>query len=403
MAEQVLSDVKVVDLSWYIAGPYCTKLLADYGADVIKIERPGDGDPARRMGPFFKDDPHPEKSGLFLHLNTNKRGMTLDLKTATGKKIIRELVREADILVESFRPGVMESLGLSYGELEKINPRLVMTSLSNYGQTGPYRDYRSSDTITFAMGGAMNNTGLPDRAPVAVARNIKMHECGWIAAVATLAAWYGAGQDGVGEHVDVSLMEAQLGSTDRRDTQLLSYAYTGFSSARQDSSTMKRSFLPMGFLPVEDGWILIAVTPMDYFKFVEAIEKPELLTDPRFQNIFDVSTAPDMEGILLEWLAGRTKQEAADNLQSKGIMCVPVNSPADIFHAPHFRERGFWIEIDHPMTGPVVYPGAPIDMGEGGFAVRRPAPLLGQHTGEILAELGYTKQDMTVLREAGVI
>jgi len=135
MSEQALSDVKVLDLTWYIAGPYCTKLLADYGADVIKVERPGSGDPARTMGPFLGDDPHPEKSGLFLHLNTNKRSITLNLKSDTGKKIFKELVKEANILVENFSPRVMPSLGLSYEELEKINPKLVMTSISNLGLT----------------------------------------------------------------------------------------------------------------------------------------------------------------------------------------------------------------------------------------------------------------------------
>ena len=138
MPEQALSDVKVLDLTWYIAGPYCTKLLADYGADVIKVERPGAGDPARSMGPFLGDDPHPEKSGLFLHLNTNKRGITLNLKSQACKRIFKELVKDVDILVESFSPRVMPSLGLGYEELEKLNPRLVMTSISNFGQTGPY-------------------------------------------------------------------------------------------------------------------------------------------------------------------------------------------------------------------------------------------------------------------------
>ena len=402
MTEQALSDVKVVDLTWYVAGPYCTKLLADYGADVIKIERTGEGDPARRMGPFFKDDPHPDKSGLFLHLNTNKKGITLNLKSATGKKIFLELVRDADILVESFRPGVMERLGFSFAALEKINPKLVMTSLSNFGQTGPYRDFRSSDLITFAMGGAMHTTGTPDREPVAVARNIKMHECGWVAAAGTLAAWYGAAEDGIGEHVDVSLFEAQLGSTDRRDTQLLAYAYTGYSSPRQ-GFTARRSFLPTGFLPAKDGWVMTAVLPQDFAKYANAIERPEILQDPRFQNVFDVSVAPDMDGIFLEWLGERGKQEASEYLQDRGVMSAPVNTPADIYNDRHFHERGFWVEIDHPATGPVTYPGAPIDMGEGGFTVRRPAPMLGQHNEEVLSALGYAKEEQAKLREAGVI
>ena len=161
--EQPLSDVRVLDLTWYITGPYCTKLLADYGADVIKVEPPGGGDPARRLGPFLNDDPHPEKSGLFLHLNTNKRGITLNIECETGKRIFKELVKKADILVESFPPRVMPSLGLGYETLEKINPMLVMTSITDFGQTGPYRDFKGSELIYQGLGGPMYTTGTPDR------------------------------------------------------------------------------------------------------------------------------------------------------------------------------------------------------------------------------------------------
>ena len=198
MADQSLSDVKVLDLTWYIAGPYCTKLLADYGADVIKVERPGSGDPARSLGPFLGDDPHPEKSGLFLHLNTNKRSITLNLKSEMGKKIFKELVKEADILLESFSPRVMPSLGLSYEELEKINPRLVMTSISNFGQTGPYRDFRLSELVLSAMGTAMYIQGVPEREPVKIGGTVIQFQVGNIAAVATIFALYGSEVRGIG-------------------------------------------------------------------------------------------------------------------------------------------------------------------------------------------------------------
>jgi CoA:oxalate CoA-transferase len=176
--DQALSGIRVIDLTWYIAGPYCTKLLADYGADVIKIERPGSGDPARRMGPFLNDEPHPEKSGLFLHLNTNKRGITLNLKTETGKNIFRDLVKKADILVESFSPRVMPSLGIDYKALEKINPKLVMTSISNFGQKGPYRDFKGSELIFQGFGGYMYLVGTSDREPSKKAGNVIQYQLG---------------------------------------------------------------------------------------------------------------------------------------------------------------------------------------------------------------------------------
>lgn len=166
MADQALSDIKVLDFSHLIAGPYCTKLLADYGAEVTKVERPNTGDGSRRLGPFPGDEPNGEKSGLFLHLNTNKRGITLDLKTAAAREIVFQLVQETDLVVESFRPGTMASFGLDYPTLKEVNPRLVMTSVSNFGQTGPYRDYKGSEIIFYGMGGEMYSTGSRSSKPV---------------------------------------------------------------------------------------------------------------------------------------------------------------------------------------------------------------------------------------------
>lgn len=196
--EMALSDIKVLDLTWYIAGPYCTKLLADYGAEVIKIEKPGCGDPARRMPPFFKDDPDPEKSGLFLHLNTNKRSITLNLKTEAGKDIFKKLVKKADIVVENFSPRVMSSLGLSYAELEKINPMIVMTSISNFGQAGPYRDFKASELVLSAMGSAMRSCGQPDREPLKLYGNVLQYQSGAVSAVATMGTLFGARTMGEG-------------------------------------------------------------------------------------------------------------------------------------------------------------------------------------------------------------
>ena len=403
MFEQALSSVRVLDLTWYIAGPYCTKLLADYGADVIKIEKPGEGDPARKMAPFLQDDPHPEKSGLFLYLNTNKRGITLNLKSPTGKKIFKELAKDADILVESFRPGTMERLGFSFQELEKVNPKLVMTSISNFGQSGPYRDFKSSDLITFAMGGAMNSTGTQDRPPVGVTRNIKMYEAGWLAAIATTAACYSAQKANLGDHIDVSLMETQLGSTDRRDTHLLSYAYTGFTTPREDLTTARWTVVSSGYLRCKDGWVLVICPPVMWPKMCRALGRPELMDDPRFQNLYDLTYASDIDGILAEWLSTRTKQQATEEMQAAGVAVTPINTPEDVVKDPHLNARGFWVKIDHPVVGEVTYPGAPMDMSEGGFQVRMPAPLLGQHNVEVYGKLGYSRQDLVRLRAAGVI
>jgi len=404
MMDQALTGVKVIDLTWQIAGPFCTKLLADYGADVIKIEMPGTGDPARKMGPFLHNEPHPEKCGLFLHLNTNKRGITVNLKSNAGKKILRELIREADILVENFSPGVMGRLGLSYEELEKINPKLVMTSISNYGQTGPYRDFKMSDTIAFAMGGAMSSQGVPEREPVAAAQNLKLHESAYYAATGTLGAWFGARQDGIGELVDVSIMETLMGSSDRRDNYILSYSYTGYSTTRTDPVRFRGRYYPVGPYPCKDGWVHIAMQPSDWPRYLKTVGKEEWLSDPRWSNFFDLSLLAESDGAFIEWLADRTKQEAAEIMQAAGVLCMPFNTLADLYRDPHFKARGFWVEIDHPVTGRLTYPGAPTNMMDGGYQVRRPAPLLGQHNEEVLCGmLGYSKEDLVFLRETGAI
>ena len=191
MTEQALSGMKVLDLSNYITGPVCTKRLADYGADVIKIEHPTTGDGARKVGPFFHDEPHLEKSGLFLYLNTNKRGITLDIETQQGKALFRELVEQADVVVENSTPGTMDDLGLSYEDLIKVNPRLVMTSITPFGQVGPYRKYEITELMAFGMGGPMYHRGARDREPLKYGATPSLYHAGAVAAMVTAVAYYG--------------------------------------------------------------------------------------------------------------------------------------------------------------------------------------------------------------------
>ncbi len=406
MSEQALSDVKVLDLTWHIAGPYCTKLLADYGAEVIKVEKPGEGEPARRMGPFFKDDPHPEKSGLFLHLNTNKKGITLNLKSAKGKKILKELVKDADILVESFRPHVMPSLGLDYETLEQINPKLLMTSISSFGQTGPYRDFKASEIVEYAMGGEMYSTGTAGREPLKLGGNVTQYQAGTVAAVSTMGGLFSAQSQGVGQHVDVSIMETQAGSTDRRIIYLLGYACAGVITTRwpPPRDAVRMMILPQGVYPCKDGFVNTLSLPQWWPRYLEAMEMPELKDDPRFQNIFSAEAGMEFDAIWYSWLADRTKDELFEIFRRANIASAPVNSPEDILSNPHLKAREYFTEIDHPETGKVTYPGAPIHMMETPSKARYPAPLLGQHNKEIYCDrLGYTREDLVKLRESGII
>jgi len=406
MVEQALSDVKVLDLTWHIAGPYCTKLLADYGADVIKVERPGKGDPTRAMGPFFKDEPNPERSGLFLHLNTNKKGITLNLKSATGKKIFKQLVADSDILVESFSPHVMSGLGLDYRTMEKANPRLVMVSISSFGQTGPYRDFKASEIVEYAMGGEMYSTGIAGREPLKLGGNVIQYQSGTVAAVATLGAFYAAEFQEIGQHVDVSIMETQAGSADRRIMYILSYIMAGVITTRwpPPREAVRMLIMPQGVYPCKDGFVNTLSLPQWWSRYIEALGMPELKDDPRFQNIYSAEAGMEFDAIWYSWLADHTKEELFDIFLKSKIASAPVNSPQDLLKNAQLKAREYFVEVDHPETGKVTYPGAPFKMSETSWKIRQPAPLLGQHNEEIYCgRLGYTKQELVKLREGGII
>jgi len=405
MKEQALSDVRVLDLTWHIAGPYCTKLLADYGADVIKVERPGEGDLSRSMGPFFKDDPHPEKSGLFLFCNTNKKSITLNLKSARGKKVIEELVSEVDVVVESFRPGVLERLGLGYHALERINPGLVMTSVSNFGETGPYRDFKASDLILYGMGGAMNPCGLPDREPTKKALTAVLFSCGSTAALATMLALYASKIQGLGQHVDFSLFEAQAGSIDRRMSNLVAYAYNQEITPKEDPR--ERYGFPLGVQPCADGhWEVTGIGTL-WPSVGKMMGMPDLVNDPRF-NTPVAQLKPghreEFYAVFIPWCFEHTKRECVEMGQKAGVLCGPLANMEEVLNDPHFRDRKFWAEIEHPFTGKLTYPGRPIYAEDMPWVIRRPAPLLGEHNEEVYCErLGYSRQDLVKLREAGIV
>lgn len=397
MADQALTGIKILDLSQDIAGPYSTKLFADYGAEVIKVEPP-EGDPARRVGPFPHDEPHAERSGLFLHLNTNKLGITLNLKTATGVKLLKELVKDANVLVESFPPGTMADAGLSYEAMEEINPRLVMISITPFGQTGPYKDFVFTESTAWAMGSRMSITGQGGRPPHPLAGNASQYLAGTQAALATMGAVMGSALHGIGQHVDVSIQETLLAAVDSR---LLFFSYTKEVSNRGDTA-------PAGFHFASDGFIqfpVAAVQTRSWNRLVRLLEMPELLEDPRFATPADRGQhRDDLEAIILPWLLERTKYEIARAAQALGVFAAPVLDVGEVVNDEHFAARGFFVEVDHPATGTLKYPGAPFKMKETPWQVRRPAPLLGQHNAEIYSDrLGFSREDLVRLREEGII
>jgi crotonobetainyl-CoA:carnitine CoA-transferase CaiB-like acyl-CoA transferase len=405
MIEQGLSGVKVLDLTWHIAGPYCTKYLADSGGEVIKLERPGTGDPARGIPPFFQDDPHPEKSGLFLHLNTNKRGITLNLKTKKGRSVFRELVKESDLLVESFRPHVLPGLGLGYEELDKLNPRLVMVSISSFGQTGPYREFKATDMIIYGMGGAMFWTGLPDREPLRLGGTVTSYQVGVMAATAAILALYGAEIRGSGEHIDVSAYEVTRGDIDRASTDLIAYQYCGDYDERQASSTVN---YPSGIFPCKDGFFDLSGGGVVFFpRVARMLGRPELAKDSRYSSNEGQADVQNREAFLndlfLPWMMTHTRSELWEAAQKANILSGPILNSKDLLEDPHYRERKYWQEIEHPLTGKLLYPGAPYRAETMGWEVKRPAPLLGQHNEEVYGALGYGKEDLLKFKGEGII
>ena len=394
--DQAIS-ARIIDLTHYIAGPYCTKLLADYGGDVVKIEKPGEGDGARRMGPFYHDDPHPEKSGLFLNLNTNKRGITLNLGTHTGRELFKELVKEADIVVESFSPGVMASWGLDYPALEKINPGLVMTSVSNFGQTGPYRDYKSTHLINCAIGGWTHTAGDETNVRPQAGGLITHYITGTVAAIGTLTALFHKNETGAGQHVDISSMEA-LSPTMIYPT--VHYSYAGVKEFRIGNR------FPYVILPCKDGYIGINLLTHDQWEsFCNFIGMPELLENPEYEYGLQLMEKwEEVQAKIAPWFEDKEAEDVFHEGQIWRIPFALIPTSKEILEFPQHKERDFFVNAWHPSTKNLTYPGAPFKMRGTTWGIRHSAPLLGQHNEEIYCrELGYSKTELVQLFALGVI
>ena len=400
MPDAALEGIRVLDLTHHIAGPYCTKLLADYGADVIKIERPGQGDPCRRIGPFPQDQPHPEKSLLFAYLNTNKRSLTLDLKSDAGRRIFHMLLSDADLVVENFSPRVMQSLGLEYESLRQTHPGLVMVSISNFGQTGPYRDYKATDIVEYALGGLMYIFGSNHREPLKHALHQAQFKAGTNAATAAAMAVYRQQLVGDGEWVDISIQESMASAL--RDTASL-YSYMGAIRRRRPEHT---GDIPRSPTEVRDGHVVpISFGAVDWKTTADFLDEPRL-REPRFSTPEGrVANARELDQVLRESFADRGKFETFYEAQKRrGLIYGVVQTPRDVVESPQYRSRGYFVDIEHPAIGTATYPGAPFLMSKTPWQARSPAPTLGEHNGEILCgKLGYSPDYLTRLRAAGVI
>ena len=401
MGSGALEGVRVLDLTHLITGPFGTRYFADFGADVIKIEPPW-GEPGRTLAPFLGDDPHPEKSGIFFFLNRNKRGITLNLKTASGKQIFRRLLATADIVVENFRPGVMAGFGFDYDALAAIRPNIVMTSISNFGQTGPYRDFKGSELVLYGMGGEMYSNGMADREPLKMAGTAGLLQVGAATAAGTIAAYAGAQFQGFGQYVDISIVEALAASPDRRTPAILGYQWT-HGGVSQRMHSQDEVFI-VGTHPCADGYIEIFITVAQFPLLFEMIGRPAELADPKFDTIPGrIEHKGEVDAAFYTFLAEHTKLEVWLAAQRAHVLCAPLYTTEDLLNDPHFNARGFWAKVKHTVMGEVTMPGIPMRLSETPIEIRRPAPLLGEHTAEVLGGLGYATQDLALLRQEGAI
>jgi crotonobetainyl-CoA:carnitine CoA-transferase CaiB-like acyl-CoA transferase len=399
----VLSGLRVVEYGDFVSAPYCAKLLADLGAEVLKIEPPR-GDTARQRGPFPGDRPHPERSGLFLYLNTNKRGVTLDVSTATGRAILDRLLADADIFVHNQPPAALPGLGLDYPTLAAKHPRLIVTAISPFGQTGPYRDYKAYDITTAAAGGLSLGIGDPQRAPLKLPLTQSGIQAGLAAAIASLAAVFARDATGRGQAIDVA--EADVWATFHTGVGVVAWVFSGRVRKRSGHRLLGLPY-PHTVLPCKDGYVALQASERrQWERFIEMIGSPEWAKSPRYQNRLanNEQYADELDALLAPWLMARTKDEIFAICREYKIAGAPLKTVEEVVHDEQLRERDFFVQIDSPETGPLTYPGLPFTFSEVPWKRSRRAPRLGEHNDAVYAEqLGYTPRQLTELRQVGVI
>ena len=398
-----LAGTTVIDLTQMLAGPYCTMMLADQGARVIKIE-PVHGDPTRQFGPFPDDDEERHFGGYFQSTNRNKLSLGLDLKTAQGRDILLRLVREADILVENFRAGVMDRLGIGYEVLAAENPRLVYATIRGFGdpRTGasPHVDRPAFDVVAQAMGGAMGITGPDAQTPIKIGPGIGDIFPAALAAFGLLAAYHHAVRTGEGQFVDVSMYDGVVSLCERLIYQ---YSYTGRSPVPEGNQ--HPILCPFGVFPASDGQVTIGC-PRDSFwgELATIMGRPELADDQRFRTNNDrLAHRNETVAIVEEWTRSRTKAEIAKALGLR-VPFGPVNTAADIYADPHMKLRDMLVEVEHPGSArPVTIASTPIRMTATPGGVTRRAPLTGEHSDEVLNSIGMSSDEIAALKASRVV
>lgn len=395
-----LAGLRVLELGSLVAVPYCGKLLAALGADVVKIEPPVTGDPSRRRGPFPGDDPHPERSGTFLYLNTGKHGVTMDVDDPQGRAMLRQLASHADVVIHDSPPSLAASRGLTQEALAELNPSLIVAAITSFGSSGPNSEYAAHDVNVFHAGGEGNllPNGLaldtfPDRAPIAAGAMMASYQGGLTAAVGIVGAVLAQWANGTGQSVDSSLQEAQLaiGYLPIQRLEAEGFVETRFS----------RFFRMGGVLPAADGYVeLLTLEPRQWEGLARLLGGPDWASADKFRD--PATHGPSINENLRQWTSEHTREWLYREGQAHGVPIAPYLTPAEVFDSPQQRERDFYVQVCHPEAGDYDYAGLPLRMGETPPFVGR-APLLGEHNVEVFGNLGYAPEELAALARAGVI
>jgi crotonobetainyl-CoA:carnitine CoA-transferase CaiB-like acyl-CoA transferase len=402
MTERALEGLRVVECGDRAAATYAGKLMADLGAEVVKVEEPGRGHGSRYRGPFPGGQPHPEKSGLFLYLNCNKQSVTLNLEEARAQELLVRLAADADVLVHDYPPREAESRGLVYERLRQTNPRLVMASISPFGQTGPHRDYKAYEITTASAGGWTWINGAPGEAEMPPLKPFGLqteYQAGLNAAVASMGALFWRLTSGRGQHIDVSIQETV--------TSMIEMTYTFWPYVHMPAVRWgQRAVQPVGIFECQDGWIFVfCLEEAQWRSFVELMGNPEWAGWDVFANrLVRASNHDVLKPFLDEWIRDWKVDDLYRAAQEKRIPFAPVSTMGYLLESEHLKARGFFVEVAHPEAGSFKYPGAPYKLGETPWEIRSPAPTLGQHNEAVLCgRLGLGKTELASLREAGVV